>query len=233
MTDRGKSGRWRALTWAKRAAIAGVCLAALTVAAEVALSEYLWNAHRNGQSMTAPVDATIVLGGPTDPDGAPSWITRRRVQAAVRLLEAGKTEALIFSGGGAIPHFRPAGELMRDHALTLGAPADRLHVEGESHTTIDNLELSLPLAERLGQRRLALLTDAFHLGRAWALAAWMGRSDVALVSVDHRHWHWRHDVPMLHLREAVAWWVNLARVAGWHVLGWFGTPEDDRWRRMP
>ncbi len=221
---------WR---WAKRAVGLAAAVAVLTIAAEVVVSGEILKTHRLGSSLATPVDAAIVLGASLDPDGRPSWHTRRRVQAAVALLNDGKAGALIFSGGSPNALQPSATELMRDHALELGAPADRLLVETGSHTTIDNLEFSLPLADARGYRRLALVSDAFHLARAWALAAWMGRPDVELVSVDHRRWHWRHDVPMMHLREAVAWWLNLGRVAGWHVLGVFGVPPDDRWRRMP
>lgn len=201
--------------------------------AEVAVAEAMQRAHASGRSLAAPVDAVIVLGASMDPDGRPAWNSRRRVQAAVALLNEGRTGVLIFSGGGPAGLFSSVGELMRDHALELGAPADRLLVETKSHTTIENLENSLPLAVARGYRRIALLSDAFHLARARALAAWMGRPDVALVSVDHRRWHWRPDVPLFHLREAAAWWLNLGRVAGWHVLGLAGVPADDRWRRMP
>ncbi len=205
-------------------------LAAATQAAEVIASERAWARHRAGRSITAPVDAAIVLGGTMDPDGRLAYNSRRRVQAGVKLLDDGKAGVLLFTGGGAEPWVSPAAEKMRDYALELGAPAARLLVEPEAGTTVENLRFSFRIADAHGLHRLALVTDAFHLTRAWALAAWMGRGDVALVSVDHRHWQWRYETPVLHMREAAAWWYNLGKVAAWHALGWFGIDDATRER---
>lgn len=197
-------------------AVAAASLCAITLTAEVIASELMWRAHRNGQSLQSSVDAAIVLGASMDPDGKLAWNSRRRVQAGVYLLKSGKTRSLIFSGRGPGFDFLPVGRLMFDYAVELGARPDELYIEEQAGTTIQNLEFSFQIADKIGAGRIALVSDAFHLTRAWALASAMGRTDISLASVDHRRWHWRHDVPMMHMREALAWWYNLGKVALWH-----------------
>jgi len=208
-----------------------VAIGVATQIAEAVMAERVWRQHRGGLSLDRPVDAAIVLGGDFDPDFRPSWVTRRRVQAGVALLQSGKAAALIFSGGGT-KWVRPVAEMMRDHAIELGAPPDRLFLETESHSTLQNLYFSFPLAKSHGFERLALVSDAFHLTRAKALAAWMGHGDIAVVSVDHRVWHWRFTQIVLHVREALAWWFNLGKALAWEWLEWRGVGEEERAQRI-
>lgn len=207
--------------------LVGVGVLAATQAAEVVATEIALDRHRLGASITEPVDAAIVLGAGFDPDGRIAWNSRRRVQAAVRLLEAGKADVLILSGNGPRPWFGTVAEMMRDYALDVGVPPEKLIVEPDATTTVQNLIFSFRIADRNGYRRLALVSDAFHLPRSWALAAWMGRPDVELVSVDHRPWTWRPEDAFLNMREALAWWFNLGKVAAWETLSALGYENDE------
>ncbi len=72
------------------------------------------------------------------------------------------------------------------------------------------------------------MTDAFHLERARRLAAYFGRDEIGLVAVrglEHERWHERtwHVV-----REAMAWWYNLAKVAAWELLAAAGLDDRER-----
>jgi len=216
----------RLLKWGLRL---GVLVLALTAGAVMYFSITNLQTHGGGRALAAPVDAILVLGGGVDGDGVLGYSSRRRVAVAVALLKAGRTEWLIFSGQDGPYHpGAPAGALMRDHALALGAPAAALIVEAVAATTFENLRFSFALARERGFDRLAIATDAFHLERAAALAGYFGQPDIGLVavagldrdSIDSRVWSI--------LREALAWWHNLTKVAGWEVLGAAGMDEGAR-----
>jgi len=117
---------------------------------------------------------------------------------------------------------------LRRFAVAAGAPPERVLVEPRSVSTFENLRFSLRLAERRGLERLALASDPYHLARARALAAYFGRPDVGLVAArgfGREPWF----VRVAHLlREAMAWWYNLLKVAGWEALGALGVPEGAR-----
>jgi uncharacterized SAM-binding protein YcdF (DUF218 family) len=177
-----------------------------------------------------PVDAVIVLGGDMTPDAMLAYETRQRVREGVALLEEGRTEMLILSGGFSPTRERSDAAIMRDFALDLGAPADRLLIEDRAVSTFENLRHSFPIAEARGLERLALLTDPYHLARARALAAYWGRDDVVLY---RSRGFARSPLPFQVVklsREALAWWYNLAKIAGWEALGLAGLPPEARAR---
>jgi uncharacterized SAM-binding protein YcdF (DUF218 family) len=117
---------------------------------------------------------------------------------------------------------------MRNHAIALGAPAEVLFMEDRSVSTFENLRFGFALAEQQGFTDPALLTDAFHLERARRLAGYFGHPDARLVAasgleldgIDNRVWSI--------LREAMAWWLNLAKVGGWELLAAAGIDTDAR-----
>jgi uncharacterized SAM-binding protein YcdF (DUF218 family) len=214
------------LKWGLRLAIAAL---ALTAGAVLYFSDANLRLYGQGRGLEAPVDAILVLGGGIDGDGVPSYSSRRRVAMAVALLRAGRARNLIFSGG---PEWaRPEGTaaaLMRNHAIALGAPAEVLFMEDRSVSTFENLRFGFALAEQQGFTDPALLTDAFHLERARRLAGYFGHPDARLVAasgleldgIDNRVWSI--------LREAMAWWLNLAKVGGWELLAAAGIDTDAR-----
>lgn len=209
---------------ALRRALRVMCLAAAllclaTEAAVVLNAERMLACCRLGMPGPA-LDAAVVLGGPMDPDGEMSWATRRRVIAGVRLLERGETRRLILSGGHARPELarrwglRNPAEAMAELALRLGVPPEALTLETEARTTVENIDFAMRIAADRGWTRIGLVSDAWHLPRAMALAVWRGHDGLRPVAVDIRPWQWTRDTPALYLREAGAWWFALARVLG-------------------
>ncbi|HUF86841.1 MAG TPA: YdcF family protein [Thermohalobaculum sp.] len=207
----------------------GLAVLAVTVAAVIYLSDRNMQRYGDGRGLAAPVDAILVLGAGIDGDSVIAYSSRRRVAAAVALLKRGKARHLVLAGGrGPDPASPSMAELMRDHAIALGAPPEALLLEDASSSTFENLRFAFALAEARGLERLAVLTDAFHLERARWLAGYFGRPDIALVaapgldhdSKPHRAWSI--------LREALAWWYNLAKVAGWEALAAFGIEPEAR-----
>ena len=200
-----------------------------TIGAVLYFSDANLRLYGQGRALAAPVDAILVLGGGIDGDGVLGYSSRRRVGVAVALLKAGRTRNLIFSGGPdwMHPDFTAAG-LMRAHAIALGAAPDALLTEARSSSTFENLRLGFALAEQRGFENLAILTDAFHLERARALSGYFGHPDVALVAAPGLEYDGIANRVWSILREALAWWLNLAKVGGWEVLAAAGMDVDAR-----
>jgi uncharacterized SAM-binding protein YcdF (DUF218 family) len=207
----------------------GVGVLALTAGAVLYFSDANLRLYGQGRALAAPVDAILVLGGGIDGDWVLGYSSRRRVGVAVTLLKAGRTQNLIFSGGPdwMHPDFTAAG-LMRAHAITLGAPPEVLITENRALSTFENLRLGFALAEQRGFENLAILTDAFHLERARALAGYFGHPDVALVAAPGLEYEGIANRVWSIVREAMAWWLNLAKVGGWEVLAAAGMDVDAR-----
>ncbi len=182
-----------------------------------------------GRVFEAPVDAIVVLGGGVDGDGVLGYSSRRRVRGAVRLLLAGQARYLIFTGG---PEWKPqnftVAGLMRAHALVLGAPPEALLTESRSFSTFGDLRLGFALAKRRGFENLAILTDAFHLERARHLSSYFGQPDVVLVAVAGLEYDGDPNRVWSIVREAMAWWFNLAKVSAREFLAVVGVDVDAR-----
>ena len=215
----------RLVMWA-----AGLAAAVLvvTVGAVMLASERNMERHGNGRGLAQPVDAVVVLGTGTDGDGVLGYSARRRVAVAVDLLKTGKAGRLILSGGTMRAGLPAIAARMKEHAVELGAPSEALLVEARSHTTFENLRFSFEIAEAEGLERLAVATDAFHLERAEWLAGYFGQPGIGLVAVPGLE----RDPNVLRIwmivREAGAWWYNLAKVIGWEVLAGAGLDDEAR-----
>jgi len=207
----------------------GAILLAVTAAAVMYLSHANLERHGSGHSLDEPVDALLVLGGRVDGDGQIGFSSRRRVRVAVALQQAGRAKWLILSGGSPYPGASAkTADLMRDFALGLGAPPDRILLEAGSASTFENLRFGFSLAAARGLGRIAIVTDAFHIERSFRLAGYFGHPEVGLVAVEglgrdspgNRVWSI--------LREALAWWYNLAKMAGWEALDAAGFSAAER-----
>ena len=104
----------------------------------------------------AVADALVVLAG--DHTGA-------RVEAAAALFQAGcvPTGPFVVSGGPIYGELTWA-ELMRDQAVRLGVPRERIVLQGRSRTTTEDADLSAPLLT--AARRVVLVTSPSHSRRA-------------------------------------------------------------------
>lgn len=146
-------------------------------------------------------DAAIVLGCPPRPDGTPSAAQLRRVRIAVALARDGRAGHLLMTGG-AVAHPTPEAVMMRELALGSGLASERVVIEDRAVNTIDNARRSAVIIAERGWRRLALVSDAYHLPRALYV---FRRAGLGVVGVPA----WREGAPrpdwaLAWLREAVA-----------------------------
>ncbi len=160
-------------------------------------------------------DVVVVLGGP-------SAAMRRRVAEGVRRFQAGAAGVLLLSGGkggggaggGGVPS---EAEVMRGLALAAGVPEDRLVLETESRSTLENARCSARIMAARGWRRALVVTDAVHLPRALMAfrAAGVEAKGAAATggARDEPIWTW----PTHLAREALAFlWYAVLIAAGRH-----------------
>ncbi len=185
----------------------------LTAAAVVASA--VWFALR---PPTESAGVLIVLGGAMTDEYTLASQTRGRVEAAVALFNAGAAPRILFTGGGAAEGQVPAGEQMRALAVALGVPASVTAVETGARSTLQNALFSRPVLGPLADGPVMLVTDGFHLARAWASFRWAGYRQIRLAAATafgdeplHRQLRWIG-------REALAWWFNPARVVAFELL---------------
>jgi uncharacterized SAM-binding protein YcdF (DUF218 family) len=149
--------------------VVAICLAVILAAFAVTGGVIL--SHAQGD--TGEVSYLLVLG--TAVEGTePSSMLRDRIEAAYAYLSAHPQVICIVSGyqsgNGAISE----AECMFRELVEMGIEADRIWMEPNASSTVENLEFSLKLIEeKTGARpdTLGILSSEFHLLRAKMFAA--------------------------------------------------------------
>ena len=140
-------------------------------------------AERRPVSDMPSADAIVVLsGGRVVAPGAAAvseWGDINRFFGGVELFKAGRAPLLIFTGGWSPlePKARPEGELMIEHARTLGVPAKHMLITGPVFNTAEEAQAVAALLSKgsakasvAGRKpHVLLVTSAFHVPRAQRL----------------------------------------------------------------
>jgi uncharacterized SAM-binding protein YcdF (DUF218 family) len=177
----------------------------------------------------AKSDVIVVLGAGMDGDGTLHRSSTLRVERGVELWKAGVAPRMHFTGGVARPDGPSAGEQMANLAISLGVPAEATSFEGQSLSTLQNALFSQPMLK--DARHLTLVTEGFHLPRAWLTFTWAGGHQLDLaVSERFRAVSPNSRLPQVSMvvREALAVWFNLARALLWHLGGAVGVADERR-----
>jgi uncharacterized SAM-binding protein YcdF (DUF218 family) len=111
----------------------------------------VWRALLVIESPIRPVDAIVVLGGES----------QARPVVAAKLYREGVASRVFVIGTG--DH-----ETNRRALLKGGVPEDRITMEKQSRSTLENADFARPLLEAGGVRRVLLVTSSFHARRALA-----------------------------------------------------------------
>ena len=172
------------------------------LAALVATSVVAGNAivlHEGGARIRAPgeapeADAIVVLGAGVRPDGSPSDMLRDRLDAALELFRAGRAPRILVSGDHGTAAYDEPGT-MRAWLEAEGVPASAVVMD---HAGFDTYSSMWRARNVFGEKRVIVVTQAFHLPRALFLAGRLGL-DATGVAADRRAY--RHIV-WSQLREA-------------------------------
>jgi len=116
-------------------------------------------------SSLKPADVIVGLGfGPArDKQGNPSAELARRVDKAVELYKAGLAPNMIFTGANT-----GAGceaEVMKERAVKLGVPADKIFTETRATDTITNSRYSVEIMKQHGWKSVILVSNPYHVHR--------------------------------------------------------------------
>ena len=118
-----------------------------------------------------PLDYLIVLGAGLY-QGRVSPLLAGRVQKAVSLSQDNPQTKFIMSGGQGSDEPRSEAAAMKEYAMSLGVPADRIILEDQSTNTAENIKFSQRLIPP--NQKIALVTNNFHLLRALLLSRQAG-----------------------------------------------------------
>lgn len=120
-------------------------------------------------------DCIIVLGS--------EKAVKYRVPAAVEAFKAGRAGKIMLCGGAAGEI--PEAELMRRAALEMGVGEEDIIMESSSQNTVENILFALVELQRAfwlnKVRRVLLVTTAFHMRRALAIARYLFPEHIELV----------------------------------------------------
>jgi uncharacterized SAM-binding protein YcdF (DUF218 family) len=111
----------------------------------------VWRSLLVIESPISQADAILVLGGES----------QARPATAAKLYREGVASKVFIIGTG--DH-----ETNRRALLSGGVPEDRITIERESKSTLENADFAKPLLEAAGVRRVLLVTSSFHARRALA-----------------------------------------------------------------
>lgn len=131
------------------------------------------------------VDYVLILGGPIDGD-APSPLLLERVKKGAELLKENPQLQAVVSGGikGETQRLSEA-EIMRNALLQLGIAEDRMMLENEAKTTLQNFQFTKKL---LGdEARVAFVTSRFHIWRSKKIMQKAGVSYEAIAAPNGAH----------------------------------------------
>lgn len=107
-----------------------------------------------------PYDVVIVPGFPYN---GQNWdrVVKMRVHWANFLYQRGYTKNIIFSGSAvATPYIE--SRIMKQYAVALGVPEDRIFIEEKAEHSTENVYYSFCMARDMGFGKVALATDPYQ-----------------------------------------------------------------------
>ena len=178
------------------------------------------------QAMPQRADAILCLGAgmAEDTGPLPDEGTSARALTCAALHGRGLAPVVVFTGAGNDTH--SAAFAMAETAREAGMPTEAVIIEPRAHSTLQNAAFGLDLLPDKPER-VIVVSDAFHLPRAWAIFAVLGErvslyateDDLAPGFATRLGWS---------LREAAAIWFNAGRLAVYGVAGAMGIDRDTR-----
>ncbi len=175
-------------------------------------------------------DVIIVLSaGLSRDDPALDDFSKARVAAGVELWRAGVAPTLLMSGGPSPSTGLHLAEALKREAIALGAPEWSILVEGNSISTFENARFTQEVARSERWSRAVIVSDDFHLLRAWALFDYWGGDDgLEIAALAPAHGRGDAGFPravMALARETLALPYNVMKIAAQSGLDLFGAGE--------
>lgn len=158
--------------------------------------------------MSAP-PLIVIFGAVVRPDGSPSASLLRRIGCGLEAALAHPEAPIFCSGGVSEPGTRSEAAIMAQALVANGIAAERLVLDEESLSTIDNAAAAARHSRAGGHPFVLACSDSYHLPRARLLLGLHGVKSRPWPS--HEHAAFGHRLGMA-VRECLAVPQNLARV---------------------
>jgi uncharacterized SAM-binding protein YcdF (DUF218 family) len=126
----------------------------------------LWFASRD---RAAPADAIVVLGA-AQYRGRPSPVLRTRLDHAIGLYARGIAPRLVLTGGIAEGDTASEAAVSRTYVMRQGVPDSAILLENDGRTTHQSMRAVAQLLDARDMHEAVVVSDAFHLFRAWTSA---------------------------------------------------------------
>jgi len=186
-----------------------IALAVLSIWAAL-LGTILFDAMYKAPDVPPKGQAIVVLSGGVGSDAGMGPATRQRLTKAIELYTAGVAPKLLMSGGTPDPNGRPVAEDMKDAAVAAGVPAEAILVESASQSTLQNALFAADMSGLDKSQPIILVSQRYHLPRAWASFRWAGFARVSIAAADPQK---GIEVSEPVLWEGVKWPLNILRAA--------------------
>ncbi len=125
-----------------------------------------WTVSRYDDLDSLPQSApkTAIVLGAALWDNEPSPALKERLLTAKKLMDEGKVDRLILSGGLGSRDRLTEAEAMRRFLVDQGVPNEHLILETESHNTLENIQNSVKFLN--GSKEVIVVTHDYHMYRA-------------------------------------------------------------------
>jgi len=136
------------------------------------------------RSIPTATDVLIVLGAALKGNEV-SRTLDRRLRRSAEILHQHPRLTVVVSGGQCAGGARPEAVAMAEHLERLGIPSDRIVIEDQSQSTIQNLRHCMPILERLLGRKpglVAIVTSDYHVYRALRMARQLGYQAIGIAA---------------------------------------------------
>jgi uncharacterized SAM-binding protein YcdF (DUF218 family) len=118
------------------------------------------------------VDIIVILGGGFYPSGGlrktiePSGATCSRTVNGIRIFKQSRAKLLVLSGAGEEDNGEGDAEIMKNLAVTLGIPADKIITEQKSRNTFEHVLEFASIFPPTTQIHIGVVTSAIHMPRS-------------------------------------------------------------------
>ena len=120
----------------------------------------------------------LVLGAGIIDNKEPSKVLAGRLNSALTLAQTFPNKALIMSGDHTNQYYNEVA-VMKDYLVQHGVASQRIYLDHAGYSTYDSL---YRLKHVLGQERVIIVTQGYHLSRALMLARGLGLQAVGLAA---------------------------------------------------
>ena len=163
--------------------------------------------------------AIVVLGGNPPENGVLTGDSAERMAHALALFDAGKAPVLVLTGGGPVP----VAPVMGAAAEAAGVPAEARLIEATATSTLQNALFTADFEDLDKTQPIILVSQCYHLPRAWASFRWAGFETIHLSAADAED---GFTVDQRLLWEAVKWPVNILRAGAASAAIAANVPRD-------